>query len=61
MSAFRLETEFTPKGDQPEAIDQLVAGVERGDPHQVLACPSNRVAAADVLDLRERDDLAGTG
>ena len=36
MSAFQLESEFTPKGDQPEAIDQLVAGVERGDPHQVL-------------------------
>ncbi|MDP7570779.1 MAG: DEAD/DEAH box helicase family protein, partial [Myxococcota bacterium] len=36
MSAFRLESEFTPKGDQPGAIDQLTAGVERGDPHQVL-------------------------
>ena len=36
MAGFQLQSEFTPKGDQPEAIDQLVAGIERGDPHQVL-------------------------
>jgi excinuclease ABC subunit B len=33
---FRLEAEFEPTGDQPEAIRQLVAGVERGEAHQVL-------------------------
>jgi excinuclease ABC subunit B len=33
---FQLVSSFTPKGDQPEAIDELVAGVQRGDPHQTL-------------------------
>ena len=31
-----LTAEFMPTGDQPEAIRQLVEGVERGDPAQVL-------------------------
>lgn len=33
---FQLVSEFQPTGDQPEAIRQLVAGIERGDRHQVL-------------------------
>ena len=33
---FKLTSEFQPTGDQPEAIRQLVEGVERGDPAQVL-------------------------
>ena len=33
---FRLVTAFTPTGDQPLAIRQLVEGLDRGDPHQVL-------------------------
>lgn len=36
MSSFQLKSPFTPKGDQPEAIRQLVAGVEDGTEHQVL-------------------------
>ena len=36
MSDFELVTEFTPQGDQPRAIEKLVAGVERGDRWQVL-------------------------
>jgi excinuclease ABC subunit B len=36
MDRFRLVTPFTPKGDQPQAIRQLVAGVRGGAPHQVL-------------------------
>jgi excinuclease ABC subunit B len=34
--AFRLAAEFPPRGDQPQAIEQLVAGVQSGQPHQVL-------------------------
>lgn len=34
--AFVLTSEFKPAGDQPEAIAQLVAGVESGEEHQVL-------------------------
>ena len=33
---FRLTSEFDPTGDQPEAIQQLVEGLERGDPFQTL-------------------------
>lgn len=33
---FRLISENTPKGDQPEAIAQMVAGVNRGERDQVL-------------------------
>ena len=33
---FRIDSEFEPAGDQPRAIDALVEGLERGDPHQTL-------------------------
>jgi excinuclease ABC subunit B len=33
---FKLTSEFKPTGDQPEAIRQLVDGLRRGDPAQVL-------------------------
>ncbi|MFH1119742.1 MAG: excinuclease ABC subunit UvrB [Bacteroidota bacterium] len=33
---FRLTSDFEPTGDQPQAIHQLVEGLERGDPAQVL-------------------------
>lgn len=33
---FELVTPFTPKGDQPQAIDSLVRNLERGLRHQVL-------------------------
>ncbi len=36
MSSFRLQTEHKPAGDQPVAIEQLCAGLQRGDEHQVL-------------------------
>ncbi|MGH7438582.1 MAG: DEAD/DEAH box helicase family protein, partial [Polyangiaceae bacterium] len=35
-SEFRLRTHFEPKGDQPRAISELMAGLARGDKHQVL-------------------------
>jgi excinuclease ABC subunit B len=33
---FKLAGDFTPQGDQPEAIRQLVAGIRHGDKHQTL-------------------------
>ncbi len=36
MSLFTLATTYTPRGDQPQAIEELVAGIERGDHHQTL-------------------------
>src|ERR1700722_10452493 len=33
---FELESDYKPAGDQPEAIEQLVEGLLRGDPAQTL-------------------------
>ncbi|HKC12302.1 MAG TPA: DEAD/DEAH box helicase family protein, partial [Vicinamibacteria bacterium] len=33
---FELKSDFAPGGDQPRAVGELVAGIERGDKHQVL-------------------------
>src|SRR6476646_490977 len=33
---FRLASDYTPKGDQPNAIDELTRGVYAGEKHQVL-------------------------
>jgi excinuclease ABC subunit B len=35
-SPFILKTEYIPRGDQPQAIAELVEGIERGDRHQTL-------------------------
>ncbi|NOQ52005.1 MAG: excinuclease ABC subunit UvrB [Desulfuromonadaceae bacterium] len=36
MAQFELISDYQPRGDQPQAIEELVAGIERGDRHQVL-------------------------
>jgi excinuclease ABC subunit B len=36
MSLFKMQTEFVPKGDQPQAIAALAQGILAGKPHQVL-------------------------
>lgn len=36
MTLFKLTTDFTPKGDQPAAIEKLVAGITSGKKHQTL-------------------------
>ena len=36
MAKFVLKTDYKPQGDQPQAIEELIAGVRRGDRHQVL-------------------------
>ena len=33
---FKLESKYMPSGDQPEAINSLVEGIENGEKHQVL-------------------------
>src|SRR5580704_1336275 len=33
---FKLASDYEPRGDQPEAISQLVRGLQDGDRHQVL-------------------------
>jgi excinuclease ABC subunit B len=36
MGEFRIVSPFSPQGDQPAAIAELVAGIQRGDREQVL-------------------------
>jgi len=36
MAEFKLKTDYSPQGDQPTAIAELVAGVEQGNPFQTL-------------------------
>ena len=36
MTDFRITTDYTPRGDQPAAIDQLVSGLDEDKSHQVL-------------------------
>ena len=36
MSGFKLQSSYTPAGDQPQAIAQLTEGVLSGEKHQVL-------------------------
>src|SRR5580704_206201 len=33
---FKLMSDYEPRGDQPDAIDQLTRGIEAGEKHQVL-------------------------
>jgi len=36
MGQFRIQSQFEPRGDQPEAIDALVAGIAEGKRYQTL-------------------------
>ena len=36
MSKFKIVSGFKPTGDQPQAIEKLVRGLENGVEHQVL-------------------------
>src|SRR3954449_180538 len=33
---FKIVSQYQPRGDQPKAIAELVAGIKRGDKHQTL-------------------------
>jgi excinuclease ABC subunit B len=35
-SPFKLSSSYTPQGDQPRALEALLAGLQRGDKHQIL-------------------------
>ena len=36
MPEFLISSEFQPTGDQPQAIEKLIDGLQNGQPHQVL-------------------------
>ena len=60
MSLFKLVSEYQPRGDQPQAIQQLVQGLREGQPHQVLlgATGSGKTfTVANVIAQVERPTL----
>jgi excinuclease ABC subunit B len=54
MPSFKLEAEFTPKGDQAQAIDKLAAGVGAGLTHQVLLGVTGSGKTFTMANLIER-------
>jgi excinuclease ABC subunit B len=57
---FKLVTEFQPKGDQPEAITRLIAGLGEGRKHQVLlgvTGSGKTFTMAKVIEAVERPTL----
>ncbi|HET6528931.1 MAG TPA: excinuclease ABC subunit UvrB [Balneolaceae bacterium] len=60
MSKFDLQSPWPPAGDQPKAIEELVAGIESGDKYQTLlgiTGSGKTRTVADVIDQVERPTL----
>ena len=51
---FKLTSQFEPMGDQPSAIKQLAAGVESGEPGQVLLGATGTGKTFTVANLIEK-------
>ena len=54
MKKFRLESEFSPTGDQPQAIEELVAGLDEGARHQCLLGVTGSGKTYTVANVIER-------
>ena len=54
MNKFKLVTEFKPAGDQPQAIEKLSEGVEKGLQHQVLLGVTGSGKTFTVANVVER-------
>jgi len=57
---FRLQTEFQPAGDQPQAIARLVEGLAQGEAHQTLlgvTGSGKTFTIANVIDTVQRPTL----
>ncbi|WP_420400367.1 excinuclease ABC subunit UvrB [Flagellimonas sp.] len=51
---FQVVSEFNPTGDQPQAIQQLVTGIEEGEPHQTLLGVTGSGKTFTVANVVER-------
>lgn len=49
MPPFKIVSDFQPTGDQPQAVDRLVEGLERGYKHQTL----ERIGIAEEMETGE--------
>jgi excinuclease ABC subunit B len=60
MTAFQVVSDFKPTGDQPQAIEKLVAGLEEGIKHQTLlgaTATGKTFAIASVIERVQRPAL----
>ena len=60
MPAFHVVSEYSPSGDQPEAIDELAAGLTSGFPEQTLlgvTGPGKTYTMAKVIERVQRPTL----
>ncbi len=60
MQRFRLQAPFQPTGDQPQAIEELVAGIGRDEEHQVLlgvTGSGKTFTVANVIEKLQRPTL----
>ncbi|MGD8979007.1 MAG: excinuclease ABC subunit UvrB [candidate division WOR-3 bacterium] len=55
--SFKLVTNFTPKGDQPEAIDKLVAGIRKGKKFQTLLGVTGSGKTFSIANVIERTQM----
>ena len=51
---FKLKSDFSPTGDQPEAIDQLVKGIESNEKFQTLLGVTGSGKTYTVANVIER-------
>ncbi|HXU10883.1 MAG TPA: excinuclease ABC subunit UvrB [Candidatus Binatia bacterium] len=54
MPPFQLHSDFQPTGDQPDAIAQLIKGLQRGDKHQVLLGATGTGKTFTIANVVER-------
>ncbi len=54
MTDFKVISNYTPSGDQPTAIDKLVAGLKRGDKYQTLLGATGTGKTFTVANMVER-------
>jgi len=54
MERLSITTDFVPAGDQPQAIDNLVKGLEKSREHQVLLCVTGSGKTFTIANVIER-------
>ncbi len=51
---FKIHSKFKPSGDQPQAIDKLVEGIEEGKKNQVLLGATGTGKTFTIVNVIER-------
>ena len=60
MAKFKIASEYKPTGDQPQAIEKLVNGLNKGEQHQVLlgvTGSGKTFAMANIIQAVQRPTL----